>query len=70
MMGRVVDGQRDGRSRRRRCGRVRAVCVYARVNAMLESISRGFSLSRANIFASVPLSIQTAEAGDAKRKQF
>ena len=27
MMGRVVDGQRDGRSCRRRCGRVRAVCV-------------------------------------------
>ena len=34
------------------------VCVYACVNAMLQSISRGFSVSKANIFASVHPSIQ------------
>ena len=32
-------------NRRRRCDRVQAVCVYACVNAMLQTISRGFSVS-------------------------
>ena len=43
-----------------RCRRVRAVRVYGCVNAMLQSISRDFSVSSVNIFASLPLRIQTS----------
>ena len=48
--------------RRRRRRRMRAIA--------LQGVSQDFSVYLANIFASVPLSIRAAEAGDAKRKQF